>query len=196
MPVWRSCARILGTVPPRRLSQNSEYPRSPIAGYLQSPPLCPSALLASFENHCWTSCSQWGAQGSLGGLDAPSCCVVMTTGDGGKLSPWLQLCSCLGTQGRDVQSVPGQPSSLPRGWAWQAAVPGRNKPTLGEACLLNLWWGWGKARDCQERGSLTGGCDASQGRLWVLADAVGGRAERALHGWTWWVQLGERSTER
>lgn len=43
MPVWRSCARILGTVPPRRLSQNSEYPRSPIAGYLQSPPLCPFA---------------------------------------------------------------------------------------------------------------------------------------------------------
>lgn len=37
-----------------------------------------------------------------GGIEASSCCVTMTTGGGGKLSPWLQLCSYVGTQGREV----------------------------------------------------------------------------------------------
>lgn len=97
---------------------------------------------------------------------------------------------------------PGQGRSVCSGSAIQSAsglgmascCSRQEQPTLGEACLLNLWWGWGKVRGCRERGGLTG-CEASQGRLWVLADAVGGRAERALHGWTWWVQLGEKSTE-
>lgn len=96
-------------------------------------------------------------------------------------------------QGRSVCSGSGIQSASGLGMA--SCCSRQEQPTPGEACLLDLRWGWGKARDCRERGSLTG-CEASQGRLWVLSDAVGGRAERVLHGWTWWVQLGDRSTER
>lgn len=96
-------------------------------------------------------------------------------------------------QGRSVCSGSGIQSAS--GLDMASCCSRQAQPMLGEMCLLDLRWGWGKARDRLERGSLTG-CEASQGRLWALAEAVGGRAERALHGWTWWVQLGDRSTKR
>ena len=48
----------------------------------------------------------------------------MTTEGGGKLSPWLQLCGCVGTQGREVQCVPvSGPQAAEAVGTGRAAVP-------------------------------------------------------------------------
>lgn len=98
---------------------------------------------------------------------------------------------------------PGQGRSVCSGSAIQSAsglgmascCSRQEQTNAGRSVLAEFVVGVGQSQRLPGEGQ-SDWLQASQGRLWVLADAVGGRAERALHGWTWWVQLGERSTER
>lgn len=87
-------------------------------------------------------------------------------------------------QGHSVCSGSGIQSASGLGMA--GCCSRQEQPMLGETCFLDLCWGWGKARDCRERGSgwfrrsfLTG-CEASQGMAWDLAETREGVGRAAF----------------
>ena len=103
------------------------------------PPLAGSSIKALLGQQLPERSSGWSER-----LDAPSCCVAMTTEGGGKLSPWLQLCSCVGTQGREVQCVPvSGPQAAEAVGTGRAAVPVGNSSARESAVCAHT-----RARVC------------------------------------------------
>lgn len=118
-------------------------------------PAVPAPLLPPHKSLAGPAAPSGESRAIWGGTEASSGCVTMTTGGEGKRSPWLQLCSYVGTRGREVQCV------------WVSGTPSAETLSRRSCCSLQEQPRWGKCLAC------TCVCQARDGvllRLWGKVD--------------------------